>query len=337
MLSRVADNLYWMSRYIERAENVARLLEVNLNLLLDFAEFDDGQAKEHWEPIIRALGGIELFGEMYDKATNETVTDFLTFNRRNNGSILSAIGRARENARMVRDQISSEMWETLNRLYLFVESANARKVWKQGPHDFFNEVKNTTHLFSGLTDATFSHDEGFNFLQLGKYLERADKTTRILDLKYHILLPSPADVGGAVDAVQWTAVLRSCSALEAYHRLHMADVKPWKIAEFLMLSDSFPRSIRFCLKMFDRYLRYVSGSSAGYFSNRAEQLCGRLLSDLNFSTIDDIFATGLHEYLEDVQRRLLEIGQALFEAYMFLRPVEDSDEGFAQQQQQQQQ
>jgi uncharacterized alpha-E superfamily protein len=325
MLSRVANSLYWISRYIERAENVARVVDVNLQLLLDFQHLDDKRLKEHWDPIIRTMGSEDLFYKHYKEANSQTVTEFLTFQTENPGSILSCLFLARENARMVRDQVSTEMWEEINRMYLFLKSTSARKVWKSGPSEFYKQIRESSHLFQGLTDATVPHSEGWEFMQVGKYLERADMTTRILDVKYHILLPNPQDVGGTVDTIQWVAVLRSCSAFEAYHSIYVADVEPWKVAEFLTLSEEFPRSIRFCVKSLDAALRRISGIATGHFSNQAEKLSGRLLSELNFSSIDDIFKVGLHEYMDGLQNRFNEIGNGLQETYMFY-PTTDLEE-----------
>jgi uncharacterized alpha-E superfamily protein len=332
MLSRVADSLYWMSRYIERAENIARLLEVNLQLMLDFQDMDDDKLKAHWEPILRSGGDEALFRELYDIADSQNVTDFLTFNTSNPDSILSSLFAGRENARMIRDQLSSEMWETVNKLYLFLRSQNARRVWESGAHDFFREIKENSHLFQGLTDATFPREEGYDYMQFGKYLERADRTARILDLKYHILLPSVGEVGGAVDVAQWQALLRSAGALEAYHRIYVADVVPWKVAEFLIFSETFPRSIRFCLKAVDHFLHHISGVPLNQFSNEAERLSGRLLGELNFSSTDDLFRRGLHEYLGELMERLEAIDESVFKVYLF-RPQVDMAEEIQQQQQ----
>jgi uncharacterized alpha-E superfamily protein len=324
MLSRVADSLYWLSRYIERAENLARLLEVNLQLLLDFSNLDDEKIKDHWLPILRALSDEESFAKHYDKADSLAVTDFVTFSRDNPNSILSCVFAARENARMVRDQISAEMWESMNELYLFVKSTNAKKVWRSGVHDFFRELKSRMHAFQGLTHATYPREEGYDFLQVGRYLERADKTTRIIDLKYHILLPVASDVGGSLDSAQWMAVLRSCSALQAYHRLYLASPTPWKVVEFLILSETFPRSLRFCLKELNQYLRQISGTPAGQPANDAERICAEMLTRLSECTTEDIFAEGLHEYLDRTQLLLNDIGQALYHSYMYVPSQEQS-------------
>ena len=337
MLSRVADSLYWMSRYIERAENISRLLDVNLQLLLDFEDLDDLKLKEHWAPIIRVTGDEELFNELYDQADSASVTDFLTFNRKNPSSILSCMMAARENASMIRDQLSTEMWQCINQAYLFLKSNNAKQVWDSGPYEFYKQIQDYSHYFIGLADATFSHTEGFYFMQVGKFLERAEKTSRILDIKYHILLPSLEEVGGAVDAVQWAAVLRSCSAFEAYHRIYIASVNPLKVADFLVFNDYFPRSIQFCVREMDKNLHRISGCPSGEYSNPAERASGRILSELKYSTIRDAFDQGLHQYLKALQDRFVEIGGQVYETYMFHPHVDMNEEIASQQQQQQQQ
>lgn len=321
---------------MERSENVARIVDVNLQLLLDFQNLDDEKLKEHWEPLIKSTDDEELFYKLYKVADSQTVSEFLTFNEKNPNSIISSLNGARENARMVRDQISTEMWEEINRLYLFIHGKGAKKLWRSNPYDFFKLIKDGNHLFQGLTDATYPHDERWEFIQIGRYLERADKTTRILDVKYHILLPSVRDVGGAVDVVQWSAILRSCSAHESYHQVYVDSVEPLKVAEFLILSEDFPRSIRFCMKMVDASLRRISGTPEQEFSNDAEKLSGRLLSDLNFNSIDDIFSGGLHEYLDKLQKAFNGIGGGIFRNYFFY-PSTDLESEIRQQQQQQQQ
>lgn len=334
MLSRVADSLYWMARYIERAENTTRLLEVNLQLLLDFEHLEDDRVKEHWMPIIRATGDEELFSELYDRADSQTVTDFLTFNVNNPNSVLSSLFSARENARMVRDQLSTELFETLNNVYLFLKSANSKSVWEEGAWDFYDRIVEYSHLYQGMVSSTISRNEGYDFMQFGTYMERADMTTRILDVKYHMLLPRVSDVGGAVDVAQWIALLKSASAFEAYHKIYVADVEPAKIAEFLIFSTSFPRSIRFCMMELNEVLHRISGCPAANYSNEAERLAGLLLSELNYGSVQTVLRNGLHEYLDYIQGRLNEIGASTYNAYMFQTPVDLKEE--IQQQQMQQ-
>jgi uncharacterized alpha-E superfamily protein len=333
MLSRVAHSLYWMSRYIERAENLARLLEVNLQFLLDFQGIDDDALKDHWGSIIASSGSEELFAQHYPVADSRSVTAFLAFDLRNPSSILACVYAARENARMIRDQISLEMWGTINDLYLYLKARDAAEVWSAGPNDFFERIKAHSHLFQGLTEATFSRSEGWEFIQFGKFIERADKTTRILDVKYHILLPTAADVGGAIDTAQWQAVLRSASALEAYRRFYVREILPWKAAEFLIFSDSFPRSLHFCVAQVDDLLRRILGETAARPRTEAARISRRLLGELQSRTIPDVLKQGLHEFLLDAQKALDLIGDEVVQTTMFY-PIEANPDEQQQQQQQ---
>src|ERR1041385_3042096 len=216
MLSRVADSIYWMSRYVERAENVARFVDVNLQLMLDAPSGEDQQ----WEPLVNTTGDHEDFKKRYGKATQRNVLQFLSFDPENPNSILSCIRAARENARTIREIISSEMWLQLNKFYLMVTAAAADSTDQANPHEFFTEVKNANHLFNGIAAATMTHGEPWHFFHMARMLERAAKTSRILDVKYFILLRSVQDVGTPFDDIQWAAVLRSASAFEMYRKRH---------------------------------------------------------------------------------------------------------------------
>ena len=337
MLSRVANSLYWMSRSIERAESIARIVDVNLQLLLDFRDLNERRLAEHWLPIVQTTGDEAQFFTLHKKATAQAVTEFLVFQLENPNSIISSICQARENARMVRDQITIELWEELNRLYWFVRTPQARQVWKESPSEFFQHIKAGSLQIIGLTDATLIHNEGWWFAQAGRFIERADKTSRILDLR-HQTLPKrgvPKDITQE-DALGWSAILRSCSAWDAYKSIHGAEVHPRPAAEFLLLYEDFPRSVRFCVAALDRALRRISGVADGKFCNDAEKLSGRLLADLQFSGIDEIFDRGLHEYLDDLQNKLNQIGFALFHAYIF-QVFDDPNNLLVQQEEQQQQ
>jgi len=315
MLSRVADSLFWMSRYIERAENNARIADVNLQLLLDLTNQPDSDPRQQWNPIISSLEENELFASLYSEPDGRAAIDFVSLQQRNANSIYACLAHARENARTTREQISSEMWEQVNRLYLFVQSNDARELLGSSPYEFFRRVMAGSHLFQGITHATMTHGEGFHFMRIGRLLERADCTSRLLDLKYHILLPSGERVGGNVDTIQWMSVLKSCSALEAYRKIYVDQVAPWKVAEFLITHDAFPRSIRFSVDSLDQALHSISGSDEARYANEAERLSGRLRSDLDYVTTGEIFKFGLHEYLESIQKRLIEINHATYEAY----------------------
>ena len=233
MLARVADSIYWMSRYVERAENVARFIEVNLNLMLDLP----AGAAQQWQPLVATTGDSEEFAKRYDTATQQNVIQFLTFDEENVNSIRSCLRLARENARSVREIISSEMWENLNEFYLRVNSAEAGS--RTDPQDVLRSIKRSGHLFTGVTDATMTHNESWHFCQLGCMLERADKTSRILDVKYFLLLPTAADVGTTSDDIQWAAVLRSASAFEMYRKSH-GRIAPERVVEFLLFETGVP-------------------------------------------------------------------------------------------------
>lgn len=338
MLSRVANGLYWMSRYVERAENTARLVDVNLQLLLNLRNLNDSTLAGHWVPIVQSTGDEELFFQLYPKATGSNVAEFFIFQEANPNSILSAIGQARENARTVRDQITVELWEALNRLYLFLHSPAARRLWHDNPHDFFNDIRNGSLLLQGMADATIVRNEGWLFMQLGRYLERADKTSRMLDVR-HASAPSPEAATGPThqaDVLAWSAMLRSCSAWDAYKALHGSEVLPLHVAEFLLLSEDFPRSVRFCVQQLNAALRRISGVAEGRFSNDAEKHCGRLLAELQFSAGADLFTPDLHTYIDRLQAKLNAIGDALFQAYIF-QPFQQGASEWQQQEEQQQQ
>lgn len=338
MLSRVANSLYWMSRYLERAENIARLVDVNLQLLLDFRGLNDQRLADHWMPIVQSTGDETAFFGLHPKATGQAVTEFLVFQMENPNSLVSSICQARENARTVRDQLTIEMWEELNRLYLFVRSPKARQVWRESPSEFFQEVKGSSLQIIGLTFATLIRNEGWSFMQAGKFIERADKTSRILDLRHHVLpargVPQSADPAGALE---WAAILRSCSAWDAYKTIHGSEVHPKFVAEFLLLHQDFPRSVRYCVGQLNEALRSISGVQDGRFCNDAEKLAGRLVAELQFSTADDVFENGLHEYLDRLQLKLNAVGDALFRSYIFHAFDDINSEQIVQQEEQQQQ
>jgi uncharacterized alpha-E superfamily protein len=312
MLSRVADSIYWLNRYVERAENIARFIDVNLMLLLDALP----DAAQQWEPLVLTTGDLPLFQERYGEATADNVIRFLTFDTSYPNSILSCLRSARENARSVREIISSEMWEQVNAFYLMVNEADQSKHVME-LSDFFHQVKLSSHLFAGVMDATMTHNEGWHFGQIGRRLERADKTARILDVKYFILLPSLRYVGSMLDNIQWMALLKSASAYEMYRKRGGHRLCPTAIAEFLILDPEFPRSIRFCVTQVERSLHEIMGTPIGTWSTAVERNLGKLRTDLDYLTIEDIIQVGLHENLDDLQLRMNlvagEIGETFFE------------------------
>lgn len=338
MLSRVANSLYWMSRYIERAENIARIVDVNLQLLLDLHNLDEERIAQHWLPIVQATGDEKQFFQLYKKAGGQSVTEFLVFQAENPNSLVSSICQARENARMVRDQIAIEYWEELNRLYWFVKSPGGRRVWKESSSEFFQQIKEGSLHLIGLGYTTLIRNEGWWFVEAGKFLERADKTSRILDVRSGGLPERDTpDAAGQPEAMEWPAILRSCSAWDAYRTLRGMDVQPFGVVEFLLFNDDFPRSVRFCVNQLNNALRHISDVPEGRFCNNAEKLAGRLAAELQFSTVDEIFDQGLHLYLDQLQTRLNDVGAALFDANIFQQFNNLEDEIMVQQEEQQQQ
>jgi len=338
MLSRVANSLYWMSRYIERAENIARLVDVNLQLLLDGRNLDEKRVAEHWLPIVQSTGDEEAFFKLHPRATGAAVSEFLVFQAENPNSLFSSICEGRENARMVRDQITQEFWEELNRLYLFLRGPEARRVWRESPSDFFQQVKTSSLVLIGLSRATSIRNEGWYFAEAGKFLERADKTSRILDVRFNTLPERGAPKAvSQTEALDWSAILRSCSAWDAYKSIHGADVHPVLVSEFLLFNEDFPRSVRFCVGELNRALRRISGVAEGRFCNDSEKLAGRLMAEMQFSTIGEVFDQGLHGYLDQLQFKLNAIGGELFNAYFFQPFTNLEEEIMVQQEEQQQQ
>ncbi len=317
MLSRVATTLYWMVRYVERADNLARLIDVNQQLLLDFESLDSERLRGFWQPIILSTGDEEAFNKLYDDNGSREVIRFLTDDARNSNSITSCIAIARENARTVRDQLSDELWEELNALYLFTRSEEASRLIDSDPSRFYENIRRSAGTFLGIAASTISRSEAWDFMDLGRYLERADKTTRFLDIFSYL----PEDEEGletvSPGILHWTAILRSCGAMGAFRSSHL-EINAESVADFLIFSKVFPRSLRYCIDRVDTSLHRISGTPRGGFSNEAEREAGRLVAELNFGSTEEIFETGLSEYLDAIQGRLNHIGAEIFEAYVLM-------------------
>ena len=311
MLSRVANSIYWMTRYIERAENIARFINVNLNLSLDFSADNGNQ----WQPIIMASGDHVLFEKKHGfNFSPDKVIHFLSLDQDYANSILSCVAAARENARSVREIISSEMWEQVNRFYLDLKDAARTNLAGENPHKFFKIIMMRGHMFTGLLHTTMSHNEAFRFAMTGLLLERADKTSRILDVKFFMLLPQPHEVNSPYDAVQWAAVLKSASALESYRkRFHR--IVPKQVCDFLIFDTEFPRSIRYCLTNAETALHKISGAPKGTVTNKAEKSLGRLCADIDYSDIEDVIDIGMHEYLDALQTKINNVGNDIHDTF----------------------
>ncbi|HEY2735880.1 MAG TPA: alpha-E domain-containing protein [Polyangiales bacterium] len=311
MLSRVAESMFWMSRYIERAENIARFIDVNAFLTMELGD----TIQEQWWPLVAVTGDEAIFRERYGEASRANVMQFLTFDEEYPNSIASCLAAARENARIVREYISTTMWQELNKFYLMVHDQAKLAIQLDAEAEFYEEVRQGAQLFVGVTDGTMSHGEGWHFARMGRLLERADKTSRILDVRYFLLLPQVSDVGTPLDIVQWSALLRSASALNMYRSVH-GRLSPNRIAEFLLLDPDFPRAVRHCCDVAERSLRFITGTPMRTFRNSAEKKLGRLRSELDYTSIDDVLHEGFHEFIDRLQIRLNEVGVAIDESLL---------------------
>jgi uncharacterized alpha-E superfamily protein len=314
MLSRVANALFWMSRYLERAEHTARLLDVGFHLELDLHGVLVGPHEWHWNSLVTILQGGPVPATA-GSPPQTALTRWFTFDLDNPGSILCCLNRARNNARGVREALSPEVWGALNRLHWQLRDPDFSRQAEESPHDFYQAVAVGSHLVQGACDATMTRDEGWHFLQLGKYLERADKTLRTLNVKYHLLqdLTSPGDL--PLSNLQWAGVLRNCAAYEAYQRRYISRVEPERVVEFLLLHPDFPRSVRFCLEAAGQAVAAIEGPGAERGEGPAGRLLGRVLSDLRFAELDQLLAGDLHAFLEGILARCNQVSRSVQERY----------------------
>ena len=316
MLSRVADALFWMSRYVERAEYIARLLDVCFHLELDLRGVLAGPTELHWTALAAILQQtVPPLGPDVPRTPQGAISHWLTFETDNPNSIMSCLARARANARSVRGTINSEMWRELNKLYLKLGDPEFSSHGRESPHEFYVAVEFGSHSFQGVCDATLTHDEGWQFIQLGKYLERADKTLRILDVQYHLLhgFSDPADLH--LPTLQWAAVLRSCRAYEGYQRLYVGRVEGEHVVEFLLLHPEFPRSVLFSLEAAGRALTAIEGAAARREMSKADRLLGRMLADLRFGEVEQILKGDMHAFLGSLLERCAQVSRAVQDQY----------------------
>ena len=297
MLARAANNLYWMSRHIERAENTARMLDVTYRMsLLPYRVLEEGQEwADPWALPLVITGRATAYYQRNPEITPDNMLQFMVLDPANPSSIYSCIQAARENARSVRGVITSEMYEDLNDVWLKMRNFDYPQIETHGISEFFDWVKLQSHQFRGVTFGTMLRDEGYHFIRLGTFMERADNTARILDVKYHTLLPSVSDVGGAVDYYQWSALLRSVSAFDSYRKVYRDVITPMKVAELLILRDDVPRSLHACMNDIYDILRMLCDDT----QLEAERLAGELHAKLHYGRTQQIFDIGLHEYLMD--------------------------------------
>ena len=311
MLSSTADQLYWIGRSMERAENTARMLDVTY--LMSLLKQASPEPYNEWRALLSISGLQENFKARYPEISVDNVMHFMTLDRENPGSTYNSLHNARENARAVRGSIPSEMWEALNRTWLEIREINPEAITESGASRFFEWVKQRSNLMRGFMHGTLLRDDTFRFLGLGTSLERADNTARILDVKYHILLPSLSDIGGAADYYQWGAILRSVSAFESYRKIYRDQITPTRVAELLILRPDMPRSLMACLDRINNLLREINGPHSGELLRRS----GLLHSELRFGSIDDIVANGLHEYLSEFLERIYDLGDLVNSTYFW--------------------
>ena len=307
MLSRVADSLYWMGRYLERAEHTARLVNAELQLWLDQSpEVGAGR----WRFLLEALRAPAVKGPV----DPTQLLNALVFSRSNASSIVSCIAAARENLRHVREQCSTRMWEQLNRLYLDVIERRPEEEWILKSHDFFLAVLEGAYLFHGITDATMSHGEGWQFIQLGRYVERADTLTTLLETHFQRMTSQIESPVEGAEYLEWVGLLGGCVALEAYCKAHTAEIRPLRVAEFLLLNPEFPHSIRFSVDRVNAALHLI-GDLTQRSGKLPTRIAGRLLAQLSFSQIEEIMTEGMHAYLQSVRKECGEIHSAIRDIY----------------------
>src|SRR5271165_4366298 len=314
MLSRVADSLYWMSRYLERAEHTARLIDVDLQLRLDQSP-EAGAGR--W---LRLLEASQAPPSEDGKIDATTLTHLLTLDKTNSSSIISCVAAARENLRQVREQCSSEMWEQLNRLYLQVNSTTPGEAWLLHSHVFFRAVQEGAHLFQGVTDSTMSHGEGWQYIQLGRFVERTDELARLIGTHFG-RLPHPLDQAvESEEYLEWVGLLKSCAAFEAYCKTYTAEIRPLRVAEFLLLNPDFPHSVRFSVDRVHDALVAI-GELTERKAEQPVRLAGRLSAMLSFSQIDEIMASGANAFVDSIRWQCTQIHNSIHQIY-FDYPVE---------------
>lgn len=310
MLSRVADALFWMSRYLERAEHMARLLNVSFHQGLDLHALSAGEGEE--------IQDILAVVQAVPPPDGRSIHHWLGLELENPSSILSCVNKARNNARSIRGNISTALWRELNKLYWQLRDPEFAARALESPHDFYAAVEVGNHLFQGVCDATLVHDEGWRFIQLGRYLERAEKTLRVLDTKHQRYERDAGADDLPLTHLRWAGVLRSCLAYQAYQRLYISRVEPERVVEFLLLNDEFPRSVRYSLEAAERALQQLEGRPAERGEIRADRVLGRMISDLKYVDLDALRAGNLHDYLQGLLQNCWQASAAINQQYALI-------------------
>jgi uncharacterized alpha-E superfamily protein len=333
MLSRVAESVHWMARYVERGEDLTRVLAVHALALLDAPDRD---AERGFRALVSYLGDAEVFAAEFDRFDLRTVSEYFVSHPSNPSGVVASIGRARENARAVREQITSEMWEHLNRLYFSVKDIGPED-FVRGPYEFYRRIRDGSQAFQGITHATMTHTEAYWFLQLGKHLERAAQTIRVLGLRYGTLHTLEDGSPGAT--LELIAMLKALSAFEPFRQTAGSELSTARVAEFLLLHKRFPRAVLFCLKSCADSLAEIGerAGPAGPRSDRPRQLLGRLCADLEYLDLQEVMGDSMQPFLDGLLRRVHAVGDELARAYFSTRILLPRGRDGSQEQEQQQQ
>lgn len=309
-LSRVADSLYWMSRYLERAENISRLIDVHINSMLDM----NLEMVEH-QRVMRLQQSLTINGKQENQSeSDEVILHKLTFDTVHPVSIVSSVMNARENARQIREQISSEMWTQINKLYLLVTSADSETIWETSIHNFYIQVKEGSHLFQGITDATMNHNQGWHFIQIGRYIERSLSLLQLLDAHFQDLYHEQNHNTAHNTYFEMVATLKSVSAFEAYCKVYNPNLESLKIVEFLLFNKEFPRSLCFCIEMIQVSLQFLADATGRSKNTKLYRMSGRLQSNLSYDEIQDVH--DLHEYIENIKTQIYQIHDMLYDTFI---------------------
>ncbi|MCV9961418.1 alpha-E domain-containing protein [Pararhizobium sp. BT-229] len=311
MLGRTANGLYWMFRYIERAENSARLIDAGLRMSLTRSE----ATEDDWDGVLQSSGVRDIYDDLYEKLTSADAIDFLLRDRANPSSVMSCIDSGRNNARMVRTALTRETWEATNECWLDLKSTLARRIKAADLPEVIDGIKRMTGLIRGAFHGTMLRNEIFNFSRIGTFIERADNTARILDVKYYVLLPAVSQVGSSIDNVQWESILRSVSAHRSYGWVYEAEYKPSNIADFLILNGRMPRSLAYCYDKIVSNLGYLAREYGE--GHAAHATAEETLSSLRNHSIKDVMDQGLHEYIENFINHNNRLGQEISDGYRF--------------------
>jgi uncharacterized alpha-E superfamily protein len=315
MLARDADAMYWMSRYVERAEHVARLLLVNSNLLIDVGDLAPTLQERQWQSVLQIMRSDGHGPPTGAESAGIRMARYMAFDPENHNSLLCCLTRARENARGIRENISAEMWECVNTLYWSIRGEEAPARFEESSDDFYRQVMSGSMLFQGLTDQTLDHDQRWQFTQLGKYLERVDVTCGVIETKYGILKSAERMLEGALKNIHWMAVLRCCCSLEAYRRHHLGDMDPLRVASFLILEGNYPRSIRYAVALAHEAIAAIRSEVSPLAIDPAERILGRLGAQLEYAEMSEILSDGLASYLQRIRAHVGEAAMAVQKAY----------------------